>query len=71
VGKKSPRVRGVTDVNGDGRADVVLVAKSGFTAYAVDSTGTQNTAGKTEWTTQPIDLDAVPASKRWYFLVLE
>lgn len=71
VGKKTA-VRGVLDVDSDGRADLVLVAKGGFKAYRVDATGTQNAGGGAmEWNTQVLRLREVPASKRWYFLVLE
>jgi hypothetical protein len=70
IGKKV-RVQGVTDVSGDGRADLVLASRLGFTAYRVDSRGTQNAAGEMEWSAQPIPLTQVPASTRLAFLVLQ
>lgn len=69
--KKKTHVRGVVDVTSDGRAEIVLVGKSGFRALSVDANGSQNTAGEMQWNAQPIALDEVPASKRWNFLVLE
>ncbi len=70
VGKKA-RVRGVVDVNNDGRDDLVLLKKGQIRAYRVDPTGTQNAGGETVWPSQSISLGKVPAAKRWYFLVLE
>jgi hypothetical protein len=37
----------------------------------VDPSGSQSTAGEMQWNAQTIDLDRVPRSKRWNFLVLE
>ena len=68
---KKTFVRGVIDVTSDGRAEIVLIGKRGFRALTVDPNGSQNTAGEMQWNAQPIDLDTVPASKRWNFLVLE
>jgi hypothetical protein len=68
---KKSLVRGVVDVTADGRADLVLAKKTGFTAILVGASGVQNAAGEMEWTTQMINLDEVPATKRWNFLVLE
>jgi hypothetical protein len=63
--------RGLVDVNDDGRSDLLFVRKSGFSATSVSSTGSANAAGDFQWNAQFITLDEVPASKRWYFLVLE
>jgi hypothetical protein len=41
------------------------------TAYTVDPAGTMNDGGEMEWTTTAIEMDEMPTSKRWYFLVLE
>jgi hypothetical protein len=64
-------VRGVVDVTSDGRAEILLVTKRGFQALTVDPSGSQSTAGEMQWNAQTIDLDRVPRSKRWNFLVLE
>lgn len=69
-GKKS-FVRGVVDVTADGRAEIVQIGKSGFTALQVSATGAVDPAGDMEWTTQMTNLSEVPAAKRWNFLVLE
>jgi hypothetical protein len=68
---RKARVRGVIDVSSDGRAELVVIAKGGFAAYSVDPLGALNADGDMEWNTQSLDLDQVPASKRWHFLVLE
>ena len=70
AGKKT-LVRGVVDVSSDGRADLVLLEKKAFTAYAVDRAGAQNAAGEMVWTTHAIPLTNLASSKRWWFLVLE
>jgi hypothetical protein len=70
VGKKV-RMRGVVDMNNDGRADLVVVRRRGFTAYSVSPTGSADFSGAMKWDTQALDLAEIPASKRWYFLVLQ
>jgi hypothetical protein len=69
--KKKTLVRGVVDVTNDGRADIIVVAKTGFIGTTVDPTGAQNAAGQMEWSTHSVNLTQVPAPKRWSFLVLE
>jgi hypothetical protein len=70
AGKKS-KWRGLVDVNDDGRADLLVVTKRGFSATSLAGTGSTNAQDEFEWNVQTVDLDEVPASKRWHFLVLE
>ena len=69
IGKR--KLRGVVDVNDDGRADLVVAGKKGFSATSVGTTGANDENGDFTWNTQSLNLDEVPASKRWYFLVVE
>ena len=69
--KKKSLLRGVVDVNSNGRDDLVFVGKQGFTAYSVAPTGTPDANGEMQWSAQAIPLPEVPSSKLWYFLVLQ
>jgi len=69
--KSGKKRRGLVDVDDDGHAELLFVRKSGFSATSVESTGSDNANGDFQWDAQTATLDEVPASKSWYFLVLE
>lgn len=62
---------GVSDVDANGRADLVTARGGRFTAFRVAPTGMANAAGEMQWTYQAIALDAVTKAKSLSFLVLQ
>lgn len=65
------QMRGVADVDSNGRDEIVLFESSGFVGYTVDPIAIVGASGGVRWPTRALPLGAAPSSARWRFLMLE
>lgn len=68
---KKSKLRGVADVNADGRAEIVTVNKQGVVAHSISRSGSRNSRGEMVWGSQALVVDTSSAGKAWTFLTLE